>query len=484
MLQLPEDFDPKKYLALNPDVREAGADPAEHFIRYGHAEGRQWWYETPTPGDVRMLAESRVFDLEAYLDRYPDVARFGASPHEHFMAIGAALGYWPSLFFRSDWYNDRNALPAGTNPFHHYMNHGVELGLDPSPFFDTSFYISAYGAEIPEDVHPLTHFIANGHLGFDPSPRFDSRRYMEEYGPIEGNPLKHYLEVGMEAGYAPRWSSRATPGARADSARIVTVRRGAVGRRNALVVTHSGNGFIRPHTARLVRALKDIGYAIHLVVAADVMEVEFPRELRSACDSIFVRENVGFDFAAWAHVWALMPQLYQSEEVLLTNDSIFGPLDTERMTNMQRRIDRLDLDVVGLTSNWEHALHLQSYYLVLKRAALRSAALPEFLCSVVNHPNKDHVIRDYETTFSPRMRRAGLRVGELFPPYRDNRNPSIWDWSRLIDDGFPFIKMALVSGENRDLFPEDIWTYLRSNGHDPFAEDSRGKSEFMFSRVS
>ncbi|WP_313137855.1 hypothetical protein [Paracoccus jeotgali] len=33
-------FDPKWYREVNTDVREAGADPALHFIRYGHAEGR------------------------------------------------------------------------------------------------------------------------------------------------------------------------------------------------------------------------------------------------------------------------------------------------------------------------------------------------------------------------------------------------------------------------------------------------------------
>lgn len=33
-------FDPDWYLVTNPDVAESGSDPAQHFLRYGLAEGR------------------------------------------------------------------------------------------------------------------------------------------------------------------------------------------------------------------------------------------------------------------------------------------------------------------------------------------------------------------------------------------------------------------------------------------------------------
>jgi predicted O-methyltransferase YrrM len=38
----PADFDPERYLALNPDLAAAGADPADHWKKYGHREGRRW----------------------------------------------------------------------------------------------------------------------------------------------------------------------------------------------------------------------------------------------------------------------------------------------------------------------------------------------------------------------------------------------------------------------------------------------------------
>jgi len=39
---LPKDFDPSKYLVLNPDVAEAKVDPSEHFLMYGRFEDREY----------------------------------------------------------------------------------------------------------------------------------------------------------------------------------------------------------------------------------------------------------------------------------------------------------------------------------------------------------------------------------------------------------------------------------------------------------
>jgi hypothetical protein len=38
--QLPKDFNPKKYLKANPDVKAAKVDPVQHWLTYGYKEGR------------------------------------------------------------------------------------------------------------------------------------------------------------------------------------------------------------------------------------------------------------------------------------------------------------------------------------------------------------------------------------------------------------------------------------------------------------
>ncbi len=41
-LEVPVDFDPAAYLALNPDVAAAGTDPNAHWLEHGYREGRKW----------------------------------------------------------------------------------------------------------------------------------------------------------------------------------------------------------------------------------------------------------------------------------------------------------------------------------------------------------------------------------------------------------------------------------------------------------
>jgi glycosyltransferase involved in cell wall biosynthesis len=63
-------FDPAWYLAANPDVAAAGADPFEHFIRFGEAEHRD-----PAPG----------FDIKFYRTRYATELG-GQNPLLHYIA--------------------------------------------------------------------------------------------------------------------------------------------------------------------------------------------------------------------------------------------------------------------------------------------------------------------------------------------------------------------------------------------------------------
>ena len=70
-------FDPEWYRRTYPDVAEAGADPAEHYLAFGALEGRD-----PGPG----------FDSVGYLRANPDVAGAGINPLVHYLQFGQAEG--------------------------------------------------------------------------------------------------------------------------------------------------------------------------------------------------------------------------------------------------------------------------------------------------------------------------------------------------------------------------------------------------------
>ena len=66
-------FDADWYLAHNPDVKAAGADPVQHYLTVGWQEGRPC-----TP----------YFDGKQYLEMYPDVAQAHMNPLLHWERYG------------------------------------------------------------------------------------------------------------------------------------------------------------------------------------------------------------------------------------------------------------------------------------------------------------------------------------------------------------------------------------------------------------
>ena len=76
-IPLPPDFDAQTYAHLNPDIVEAGLDPAIHYCRHGYLEGRP--YKISVPID---------FDAEAYKALNPDVIQAGFDPVRHYILHG------------------------------------------------------------------------------------------------------------------------------------------------------------------------------------------------------------------------------------------------------------------------------------------------------------------------------------------------------------------------------------------------------------
>jgi len=70
--------------------------------------------ETPAPsppalapdpsGDAGLIRASGLFDVDWYLATYPDVAASGLDPIDHYLRIGAALGYNPNPLFDTNYY--------------------------------------------------------------------------------------------------------------------------------------------------------------------------------------------------------------------------------------------------------------------------------------------------------------------------------------------------------------------------------------------
>jgi hypothetical protein len=82
---------------------------------------------------VDVLDKSGLFDEAWYLSTYPDVASAGANPTEHYLRFGAAEGRNPSPAFDTVYYLQSNpdVAVAGVNPLLHYIEFGISEGRQP-----------------------------------------------------------------------------------------------------------------------------------------------------------------------------------------------------------------------------------------------------------------------------------------------------------------------------------------------------------------
>lgn len=235
----------------------------------------------------------------------------------------------------------------------------------------------------------------------------------------------------------------------------------------ALFVTHSRDGrSIRRHVEHYVRALQAEGIAVVLIVASDAPEVTVPTVLAASLAGLYVRQNVGFDFAAWAHVMQRELALFRSDALYLINDSLYGPLNASAFGTLMAQIRAAEADIVGLTESHEKGWHLQSFFLCMKRRAFSSLKFQHFWQDVRSYPDKQDVIDLYEVTFCGRMREAGLTCTALFENPRGD-NQTAFAWRDLIDRGFPFFKAAVARGDFASAVASEGWeAVLEANGYD------------------
>jgi glycosyltransferase involved in cell wall biosynthesis len=147
---LPHGFDSARYLQLNPDVEAAGADPVQHYLLYGRAEGRMF-----APVDEEAQAEAPLsldelphdFDSSLYLQLNPDLLQIGVEPVQHYLRHGRLEG--------------RPYLPIAAGPG---RQHGVQQwSLHDLPHdFDSERYLRLNPDLDVPGVDPMEHYVLFG----------------------------------------------------------------------------------------------------------------------------------------------------------------------------------------------------------------------------------------------------------------------------------------------------------------------------------
>jgi hypothetical protein len=152
------DFDSKHYLETYPDAAQSKLNPLVHYLEIGRPQGRairpappplsvarpplpnvSMPPAEPTPEDIALIAASPLFDKAWYLNKYPEVARLGMNPAEHYLRFGFTEMRQPSVYFDPHYYlveQSPEIAATGENPLLHYLRTGAALGRKPRALFD------------------------------------------------------------------------------------------------------------------------------------------------------------------------------------------------------------------------------------------------------------------------------------------------------------------------------------------------------------
>lgn len=216
-----------------------------------------------------------------------------------------------------------------------------------------------------------------------------------------------------------------------------------------LFVTHAPTPALKQHVVDHVNSLIDENVAVILVVNTDHHASEFSLgpDFASRLRGLLVRQNVGFDFAGWAHALGLLPHGMPRRRLYFVNDSIVGPIDRALYRTTLERIRRSKADMIGLTLNTKPKPHLQSFYLVFNERLFKSPLFANVMGNVLNLPSKNAVIDAYEIQLTGYFQEHGFRCEAIFPTLtRDDlmTNDTFYHWDRLVKIGFPFVKTNVL----------------------------------------
>jgi lipopolysaccharide biosynthesis protein len=217
-----------------------------------------------------------------------------------------------------------------------------------------------------------------------------------------------------------------------------------------LFVSFAHHHRIKPHVLRHVQALLDAQVSVVLIFNTDLdaRSISIEPEFLSRLSGFVVRQNLGYDFGAWAHVLQLCAAASDSNfgrwsRLFLINDSIVGPLSSDAFDKLIVRIRESKADIVGLTEALSPIRHLQSYFLVFNRKALDHPAFMRLFARVLNWPSKSQVIDVYESRMAAQLAAHGLQSAAMFPSlFGDalSSDDTSLRWQELIRQGFPFVK--------------------------------------------
>jgi lipopolysaccharide biosynthesis protein len=215
--------------------------------------------------------------------------------------------------------------------------------------------------------------------------------------------------------------------------------------RRAFVVAHyDPAGRVARHLRALAAHLASMGRVVF--VSTNLADRD-AQALRGDGMEVITRPNEGYDFFSYRRGIEALGDLSAIDALTILNSS-FVCLDPATLTTRFFAGVAPGIDVLGITSNYEYAAHVQSYWMSFEtRRVLDSPAFASFWSDMQPISDRDLVIPRYEVGLSQAMNRAGLRLASAFKPPAGERppyhNPTHVYWDAVLAQ-FGILKLELL----------------------------------------
>lgn len=215
----------------------------------------------------------------------------------------------------------------------------------------------------------------------------------------------------------------------------------------ALVSHYDPNGMFDDVFLFYMKELRKLGFDLYIITTSSTLNKISLQKALIIVNVIIHRKNRGLDFASWASVIKKYKIFNNYTSVLLTNDSILGPL-----SNLESIINHFENNegLGGITESREKGRHLQSYFLYLNSNMIRKKYIVNFFHRILALEKKEDIVWLYEIGLSQTV----LQNADILNPFikyevissNNIKNPTIELWEKLLlEHKFPFIKRMVFT---------------------------------------
>ena len=227
-----------------------------------------------------------------------------------------------------------------------------------------------------------------------------------------------------------------------------------------LFVAHAPLGTLSEYTLEYIQGLRETGISVLVCMTTENRNMPVDPCVSEVADGLVLRQNLGYDFAAWADMLQHFPQVWQAERLYFVNDSITGPF--RPLDEMIANIRAANAGFFALTDCSIGSYHLQSFFFGWSGKNLRSPVLREFWRSVTIERNKQDVIDKYEREICKLSDVLPVSTQDVLfgfnkmlhvePSKIPDFSMSHHAWKLLISNGFPFVKTQVL----RDAISDEV----------------------------